>query len=341
MHVLTCRWWLTAALATSVLALAACTPEQRPTSGSVKTIGTPPGAASTGNASQSVSAPAPAAAPQAPAVQTTAANPTAAPKPAAAAPQAPAKPTPAPPSAPDPDGIYTPTTNREIYQLIASDYQEIVALTNAVNDGKPLPSDDILKVYEESKQARLGTQTRPLRTFAREEARATEFPDAARFFGSNTFLDDPVMEAISGSGSARDYSPAQRRQAIQKGVLNIVHHWSRRYVLQAAGTLNPGQVDEAWAIYVGKLVDGKYPNSLAATALSRETNFNRPNSLDAPLRRALSRAQQAANGKDQAGYDAAARDVYSRFNAIFYLSSARYLNEAVKSVGRAMWRRRG
>ncbi|MEZ4554017.1 MAG: hypothetical protein R3B59_08920 [Dehalococcoidia bacterium] len=46
------------------------------------------------------------------------------------------------------------------------------------------------------------------------------------------------------------------------------------------------------AIYVGEERDGKYPNSLAATAQSREGNFNRPGSIDTPLREALSRAQQ-------------------------------------------------
>ena len=35
------------------------------------------------------------------------------------------------------DGYYTPTTHREIYQKISSDYQEIAALTNVIKDGKP------------------------------------------------------------------------------------------------------------------------------------------------------------------------------------------------------------
>src|SRR5262245_27158682 len=100
------------------------------------------------------------------------------------------------------DGIYTPFTNREIYQLIATDYQQIVTLTNEVLQGRPLPSADILRVYEESHHARLGTQTRLLRGFARDEARATEFAEEAAFFGSPTFIDDPIVEAILGVGSA-------------------------------------------------------------------------------------------------------------------------------------------
>src|SRR5215470_8414129 len=45
------------------------------------------------------------------------------------------------------DGIYKPNTNREIYQKISTDYQEIAALTNQVNEGK-LPAAEILLLYE-------------------------------------------------------------------------------------------------------------------------------------------------------------------------------------------------
>ncbi|MCX6024542.1 MAG: hypothetical protein NTZ05_22985 [Chloroflexi bacterium] len=255
---------------------------------------------------------------------------TAAPAAAGSSPTAGPSPTPAPPT--KPDGIYTPTTYREIYQKISSDYQEIVALTNQVLDGKPMPSAEILKIYEEAKLAKVGTGTRPMRGFAREQPRTTDFPESVAFFNSPTFLDDPVIEAISGTGSAAAYTLAQRRQAIQKGLQNIIYHWSRRYVEQAAPTLNAGWVDEGWAIYMGWDVDGKYPNSISALALSREGNYNRPGSIDVPLRQALSKAQKAAQDKNKEAYQAAANEAYSRYNAIFYLGTARYLNEPVKSA---------
>jgi hypothetical protein len=230
------------------------------------------------------------------------------------------------------DGIYTPTTNREPYQKISTDYQEIVALTNQVNEGKPLPAPEILLLYEAGKHTRLGTSSRSMRIFAREGARATEFPVAAAFYNTSTFLDTEINDAIAGARTAANYTPAQKRQAIQKGVIRIIYYWSRRYIDQAKTSLNPGLVDEAWAIYVGEEKDGRYPNSLAAVAVSREENFSRSGALDRPLREAMARAQKAASDKDQAAYDAAANDVYSRFNAIFYLSTVRYLNEAVKSA---------
>lgn len=231
-----------------------------------------------------------------------------------------------------PDGIYTPTTNREAYQKISTDYQEIIALTNQVTEGKPLPAAEILLLYEAGKHTRIGVSSRSLRGFAREGARAQEFPEAVAFYKSATFLDDTVNDAIVGARTAAELTPAQRRQAIQKGVQRIIYYWSRRYIEGAAKNLDAGWVDEAWAIYMGEEKDGKYPNSISATAQGREANFNRPGSLDEPLRRAMSQAQKAATEKNQAAYQTALSDVTSRFNATFYLSAARYLNEALKSA---------
>jgi hypothetical protein len=229
-----------------------------------------------------------------------------------------------PPSAPD--GIYTPGTDREIYQRIASDYQLIVQLTNQIDEGLPLPVDEILQVYENARIAVIGTGTRPMRGFAREDARATEFPEAAAYYGSPTFLDDPVIDAIQGTGTAAGYTESQRREAIQKGLLRIIYYWSARYVDQTRTNLNPGLVDEAWAIYMGTRVGESYPNSLSAAAVTRETLLSRPGSIDVPLRQAMARGQQAAAAQDAAAYNAAADEVHSRFNAIFYLSTARHFN---------------
>ena len=103
-------------------------------------------------------------------------------------------------------------------------------------------------------------------------------------------------------------------------------------MVEARSSLNAGLVDEAWAIYAGLPVDGTYPNSLAATARSREDNFNRRGEIDAALREAMSRAQRAAASRDADAYAAAERDVASRFNTIFYLGTVRYLNEPFRSV---------
>ena len=230
------------------------------------------------------------------------------------------------------DGYYTPTTNREIYQKIASDYQEIAKLTNQINDGKPLPAADILLMYEAGIHTRLGNQSRTLRSFARNPRRATDFPVATEFYGSARFLDSPVSSAISGRGAAEEYTDAQRRQAINKGVLRILYHWTKFYMILGQERSSSRLIDEAWAIYVGVEVDGKYPNSLAALARSREGNFGREGTLDIPLRQAMDRARQAADDQDAEALDKATQEVYSRLNAIFYLATVRYIGVTQQDV---------
>ena len=228
------------------------------------------------------------------------------------------------------DGIYTPTTNREIYQKISSDYQEIVALTNLVNLGRPLPAAEIMLLYEVGMHSRIGPNSRTLRGFARDPRRAEEYPDSAAYYESTTFLDSPISNAIRQRGEAEEYTPAQRQQAIQKGVLRIVYHWTKRYMFLGIERMSSRLVDEAWAVYVGEQVNGEYPNSVAATALKLEGNFGREGTIDIPLRGAMDRARQAADDMDEAAINTAAQEVYSRFNATFYLGTVKYLNEAFK-----------
>ena len=198
------------------------------------------------------------------------------------------------------DGIYTPTTNREIYQKISSDYQEIVALTNLVNLGRPLPAAEIMLLYEVGMHSRIGPNSRTLRGFARDPRRAEEYPDSAAYYDSTTFLDSPISNAIRQRGEAEEYTPAQRQQAIQKGVLRIVYHWAKRYMFLGIERMSSRLVDEAWAVYVGEQVNGGYPNSVAATALKLEGNFGREGTIDVPMREAMDRARQAADDMDEA-----------------------------------------
>ncbi|MDE2785120.1 MAG: hypothetical protein OXL37_00505 [Chloroflexota bacterium] len=237
-------------------------------------------------------------------------------------------------SVPSPsDGYYYATTNREHYQKIPSDYQEIAALTNVIKDGEPLPAADIFLLYEVGYHTRIGVRSKTLRGFARDPERAEEFPLAAEFYGSSSFLDSPINNAIRERREAENYTDAQKRQAINKGVLRILYHWSKRYVIGGCADLDSGDVDEGWGIYVGLPGDdGTYPYSLSALARSREGNFGREGTIDIPLSEALERVRQAAENGDSAACDAAAQEVYSRYNALFYLATVRYIGISQQDV---------
>jgi hypothetical protein len=240
------------------------------------------------------------------------------------------------------DGVYAPVSNVELEQAIARDVAEIDQLMNAVAQGQSFPSGEILELYEHGKHARIGGQSRSLRGFATRPSLAREFPEDAGFYGSESFLDDSVIVAISGTGGSAALSPEQRRQAIQKGLLRILRYWSLQELVTAepklrAGNVGPIQgaprdVDAAWAIYVGPESAGQYPFSLAAAARSLEENFGRSGTIDQPLRVALTRAQQAALQNSRPEFAAARTEVISRLNAIFYLETARDLTETARAA---------
>jgi hypothetical protein len=246
------------------------------------------------------------------------------------------------PDASAPDGIYTPFTNRLIYQAIASDYQELVRISDETlsvpavtytSNAAPPTTAAILRIYEEPVHANINGGLRRLRGFALEEDRATEFPTATSFYGTAAFLDVPVIDAIAKIRSAENYTPNQRRQAIQKGALNIMRHWTARYIDLGGRQMNAGLVDEAWAVYMGLPGPGAdYPHGLSQLARTREASFNRPGTIDTPFRQVLSRAQRAAADQNAAVYADAAREAHSRLSAIFYLSTVRSMNEPLVSI---------
>ena len=83
------------------------------------------------------------------------------------------------------DGIYTPFTNRTIYQAIASDYQELVRISNEVlnvpdvawtSNAAPPTTAAILKIYEEPVHANINGAYRRLRGFTFEPVARDRVP---------------------------------------------------------------------------------------------------------------------------------------------------------------------
>lgn len=241
------------------------------------------------------------------------------------------------------DGIYTPFTNRLIYQAIASDYQELVRISNEVlsvpdvawtSNGAPPTTADILKIYEQPVHANINGAFRRLRGFTFEPARATEFPTATAFYGTASFLDTPVIDAITRIRSAETYTPDQRRVAIQVGAQNILRHWTARYIDNAGRQMSAGQVDEAWAVYMGPPgPNNDFPYGLSAVARGFETAYGRSGAIDIPFRQALSRGQRAAASSDAESYGVAAGEAHSRLSALFYLGTVRGMTEPLVSLG--------
>ena len=75
-----------------------------------------------------------------------------------------------------PDGYYHPTTNREIYQKISTDYQEIAKLTNVIRDGQPFPAVEIWLPCEAGSHSRICGPSRTLWAFAAGSTAATYLP---------------------------------------------------------------------------------------------------------------------------------------------------------------------
>ena len=163
------------------------------------------------------------------------------------------------------DGVYTPVSNVDGYQYFAVDFQDISALTNAVNEGIPLPSSHILASTSAARTSgRLRASPRASRFRARRGSRQG-IPRRGGVLRQGTFLDAPVVQAIAGVGSAAGYSPSSAPEAIQKGVQRILYYHVLQELSAAlpkieAGNVEPvagapHNVDEAWAIYMG-LPDG-------------------------------------------------------------------------------------
>ena len=66
-----------------------------------------------------------------------------------------------------------------------------------------MPAADILLLYEAGMHTRIGVRSKTLRSFARDPERAKEYPLAAAFYESGTFLDRPISNAIADVGRRR------------------------------------------------------------------------------------------------------------------------------------------
>ena len=109
-------------------------------------------------------------------------------------------------------------------ELSVSAAVAVTAFTTLFKEGKSLPAAEIWLLYEAGAHTRMGNSSRTLHSFARDPRRATDFPVATEFYESAKFLDALIPNAIRGRGEAENYTDAQKRQAINKGLLKIIYH---------------------------------------------------------------------------------------------------------------------
>jgi hypothetical protein len=237
------------------------------------------------------------------------------------------------------DDIYSPVSDVDSHLALALDVRDIAALLKET----PVDYRAIGLIYSQGKNSQRSDGTfRTLKGFATDPERAEQWPDAAAMYGSPTFLADEIDAALNGTPSwwaGEPWSDAVREQAINKGVLRILYYWVLDEMAAAKADLAAGEVDvadgaphawdEGWAFYVGAADEnGARPYVLAATALKREADYKKDGLIDEPLRQAFADGLEAIEEGDAAALDEAEKQVISRLNAIFYIATARYFNNA-------------
>jgi hypothetical protein len=234
------------------------------------------------------------------------------------------------------DDVYKPHSNVEDEAAVALDAADIV---QAANQGELTPAD-MRGVYENGKHAK-GSSVQSL---ARDETLAQQFPTEARYFGTPSFLDAPLTDALNGSGAAADYSPAQRRQVVTAGLQRVMAYTMIRQMQIAEEKLRKGDpdpddrshnyVDRAWAFYTASAEGEQRPGSLAMTAAELERALGRSGTIDQPLRAALVIMQDGASRRNLDEFLPARHTVEERLHTIFFLATAQQMAEGLRAAER-------
>lgn len=83
------------------------------------------------------------------------------------------------------------------------------------------------------------------------KTRAPSVSAPTEFYGSDPFLDDPIENVIRGRRESGELQRCQKRQAVNRGMLRVLCHWSKFCMTIGADHMISRLIDEAWAVYVG------------------------------------------------------------------------------------------
>jgi hypothetical protein len=238
------------------------------------------------------------------------------------------------------DDIYQPVSDVAGHARLALDVADIATLF----EKSPVDYEAIKTICEKGKNsANPDGSFRTLSGFATSPDRAKEFPESAAFFGTPTFLNDEMAAALGATGVAANWSDAQRNQAITNGANRIFYHLPIHELKSSVAKFKDGNVepvagaphnwDEAWAYYAGPPdQSGARPYGLASTADKLEKEYGKQGRIDQAARQAMADGLKALVRGDAAAVETANNKIISRLNAIFYLATARSLNEAYEAA---------
>jgi hypothetical protein len=209
---------------------------------------------------------------------------------------------------------------------MSADLKDMRAALNASSPNFTAVED----LYTKGKNQTLANGTiRPLSSLPNDTVHAV-FPNGSTVYGRPNFIDGMIEDGLAGTGRAAGLPPAARKQVVEKGILMLFYgkamqEFAGSKTRMDSGAANPGvPIDETWAIIAGQGSGSNFPDSLLATAQSRERDFKLEGKLAAPLEASLANALAAAQKGDKAAHERAYNDGKGYINAIFYLSALRY-----------------
>jgi hypothetical protein len=161
-------------------------------------------------------------------------------------------------------GAYEPVSDVAPHAKVSLDVCDVNAALPG--DGE-LDFDEAARIYAEGGNSLNGDgSARTLQGFATGERDEPLWDTAVEHFGSESYLDDFVTEALEGTGGFADATEGARRQAVTKAVqYHIPVMWAFHEIDAAAEKLAAGEtdpasgaphnVDEAWAFLHGEAPD--------------------------------------------------------------------------------------
>jgi len=225
---------------------------------------------------------------------------------------------------------YTLTTQQDLALQAGLDVRDLRIIINPALDGRPVEWERATALYAQGKNQRRADSTlRPLAALA-VEAMPAAFPDAARVYGREGFLDAMIREGLSGTGRAQGLSDNARREIVDRGVQAVLYGQAMQQLALAQSraaakdATAAAALDQAWAFAAGAPdSDGFRAYALIRKATEREADFKLTGRIAQPLEERFIAALEAIQRGDTAAAERTIVEVRGTLNAVAVLSTLR------------------